>query len=44
MSTLTINNNSIIISEPVYFDLQCSGGNGGFKDEEYCSATNILDF
>mgnify|MGYP003609156112 CR=1 FL=1 len=44
MSTLTINNNSIIISEPVYFDLQCSGGNGGSQDKEYCSATNILDF
>ena len=44
MSTLTINNNSIIISEPVYFDLQCSGGNDGFQDEEYCSATNILNF
>ena len=44
MSTLTINNNSIIISEPVYFGLQCSGGNDGFQDEEYCSATDILDF
>ena len=44
MSTLTINNNSITISEPVHFGLQCSGGNDGFQDEEYCSAANILDF
>ena len=35
MSTLTINNNSITISEPVYFDLQCSGGNGGSQITSY---------
>lgn len=44
MSTLTVNNASIAVIEPIYFDLQCSGGNGGSQDEEYCSATNILDF
>lgn len=30
MSTLTINNASIAVIEPIYFDLQCSGGNDGF--------------
>ena len=44
MSTLTINNASIAVIEPIYFDLQCSGGNGGSQDEEYCSATDILNF
>ena len=44
MSTLTINNASIAVIEPIYFDLQCSGGNDGFQDEEYCSATDILNF
>ena len=44
MSRLTINNASIAVIEPIYFDLQCSGGNGGSQDEEYCSATNILNF
>ena len=44
MSILTINNASIAVIEPMYFDLQCSGGNGGSQDEEYCSATNILNF
>ena len=44
MSILTINNASIAVIEPIYFDLQCSGGNGGSQDEEYCSATNILNF
>ena len=44
MSTLTINNASIAVIEPIYFDLQCSGGNNGFQDEEYCSAMNILSF
>ena len=45
MSKLTINNASIAVIEPMYFDLQCSGGsNGGFQDEEYCSATDILNF
>ena len=44
MSTSTINNASIAVIEPIYFDLQCSGGNGGSQDEEYCSATNILNF
>ena len=45
MSTLTINNASIAVIVPIYFfDLQCSGGNDGFQDEEYCSATDILNF
>lgn len=44
MSTLTINNASIAVIEPIYFDLQCSGGNDGFQDKEYCSATDILNF
>ena len=44
MSIITINNASIAVIEPIYFDLQCSGGNGGSQDEEYCSATNILNF
>ena len=44
MSTLTINNASIAVIEPIYFGLQCSGGNGGSQDEEYCSATDILNF
>ena len=44
MSRLTINNASIAVIEPIYFDLQCSGGNGGSQDGEYCSATNILNF
>ena len=44
MSILTINNASIAVIEPIYFDLQCSGGNDGFQDKEYCSATDILNF
>lgn len=44
MSTLTVNNASIAVIEPIYFDLQCSGGNDGFQDKEYCSATDILNF
>ena len=44
MSIITITNASIAVIEPIYFDLQCSGGNGGSQDEEYCSATNILNF
>ena len=44
MSTLTINNAGIAVIKPIYFDLQCSGGNNGFQDEEYCSATDILNF
>ena len=45
MSILTINNASIAVIVPIYFfDLQCSGGNNGFQDEEYCSATDILNF
>ena len=44
MSILTINNASIAVIEPIYFDLQCSGGNDGFQDEEYCSAMDILNF
>ena len=44
MSTLTINNASIAVIEPMYFDLQCSRGNGGSQDDEYCYATNILNF
>ena len=44
MSTLTINNVSIAVIEPIYFDLQCSGGNDGFQYKEYCSATDILNF
>ena len=44
MSILTINNASIAVIEPIYFDLQCSGDKDGFQDKEYCSSTDILNF